>query len=428
MSDQRVSGGNLNVEAFKEVRRGILTTLRQSMSRAGRPLALAGATPTIGTATENSAIATGTTWKVSDASGPIHAAKYTFVGANWKNPSAVFPNTEFYKGECARAGNGSNPEANPIYSGRVRFTCAAPSFEIYVQTAPAGAGDGFRLKVNGEYAKAGVLGVDGNGLFRYIPVTWGDGSAAHRKERFYELEFGGSGGFIGIRTTNLYKPAPWPQPDGLRVIIHGDSQLMTLVDSGNKDAALTPRLGLGLADYLGQADTWASGVGGSGWLAPTAKDRSWFNDRVSIDVAANSPDVVIELGGGNDAALITNDAYYQGLVEEWLRRVLYSRPEAIIFMFGPIITSNAGATHFRVQAAKRAAAAMFPQNVAFIDTLTDPLVSGTGKQDSTDGSGNRDWVCGSDGAHPTIEGHAYLASRLFNGIAGGIDALLEANT
>lgn len=42
------------------------------------------------------------------------------------------------------------------------------------------------------------------------------------------------------------------------------------------------------------------------------------------------------------------------------------------------------------------------------------------------GNGNRDWATGSDGAHPTMLGHHYFASRAARGIAGAIRALIAA--
>jgi lysophospholipase L1-like esterase len=129
---------------------------------------------------------------------------------------------------------------------------------------------------------------------------------------------------------------------------------------------------------------------------------------------------------GNDAALSPSQATIQPLIETWLGTVLSAKPETVIFMTGPIIASNAGAAHTTVQAAKQAAAAKFPRNVAFIDTLTDPWVSGTGRDGATTGDGNRDWVCGTDSAHPTAEGHRMLAGRVARGVAKAIPALIAA--
>ncbi len=422
-----IARGLTAAEVARQRRLRVLNTLRASIAKADfTPPGLASPLPAIGAPAAASAIATGTTWQVATGGNPLHAGKFTFVGGNWQCPSATFPDTEFYKSVTSRVGNGSNPLLNPQQGvgSRVRFTCAAPSFELHVQMSAAGVGGGFRLKVDGKLAFTGVIGNGGNGLLRYIPVTWGSGAAADRKDRNYELEFAGVGAFVGIRTTNLYKPMPWPQADGLRVMLHGDSMLGTVVDAVNIDTALYGAQGALLGDLLGQADTWSSGVGGSGWMAPAAHNTSWFNDRVDIDVIANAPDVIIETGGGNDASVNPSQAAIQPLIETWLGKVLSAKPETMVFMTGTLIGSSAGAAHVTISAAKAAAAAKFPRNVAFIDTLTDPWVSGSGRDGAPIGDGNRDWVTGADGAHPTNEGHRHLAGRVARSVARAIPALI----
>ncbi|MFM5924096.1 MAG: SGNH/GDSL hydrolase family protein [Novosphingobium sp.] len=424
-----IARGLAAAEVARQKRLRVLNTLRASIAKTDlTPPALATTLPTIGAPLASSAIATGTTWQVATGGTPLHAAKFAFLGGAWQCPNATFPNTEFYKAVTSRVGNGTDPLQNPQQGpgSRVRFVCAAPSFELYVQMSGAGVGGGFRLKVDGKLAYSGVLGNGGNGLLRYIPVTWGSGAAADRKDRHYELEFASTGAFVGIRTTNLYKPHAWLQADALRVLLHGDSMLATVVDATNIDSYPYGAQGALIGDLLGQADTWSSGVGGSGWMAPTLHDRSWFNERVDIDVIAPAPDVIVEMGGGNDAALNPTQAAHQALVETWLGKVLAAKPDTVIFMTGPVIGSNSSAAHGAVNAAKQAAAAKFPRNVAFIDTLTDPWVSGTGRDGAAVGDGNRDWVTGTDSAHPTAEGHRHLAGRVARGVARAIPGLIAA--
>jgi lysophospholipase L1-like esterase len=424
-----IARGLTAAEVARQKRLRVLNTLRASIAKADfTPPALATTVPTIGAPTASSAIATGTSWQAVTGGNPLHAAKYTFVGGDWKCPNATFPNTEFYKSVTSRVGNGIDPTQNPQQGpgSRVRFVCAAPSFELWVQMSGAGVGGGFRLKVDGKPAATGVLGASGNGQLVYIPVTWGSGAASERKDRHYELEFASVGAFVGIRTSNLYKPSPWVQGDALRVLLHGDSMLATVVDAVAIDSYPWGAQGALIGDLLGQADCWSSGVGGSGWMAPAVHDRSWFNERVDIDVVARAPDVIVEMGGGNDAVLNPSQAAIQPLIETWLSKVLAAKPETIVFMTGPLIVSNASAAHLTIQAAKQAAAAKFPRSVGFIDTLTDPWVSGTGRVGATTGDGNRDWVTGTDGAHPTAEGHRFLAGRVARGVAAAIPGLITA--
>lgn len=409
----------------QEARLRTLQTLQESLARQGYiPPAVGSSLPTIAAATSSSAVS-GTSYDFTVGSSRDNL--FTFVGGDWGPIGASYPNSVTWRGTCAHQGNGTDPSANPIPGGKVRFSLEADVFEIWCQTTAAGSGNGIRVKFieNGRLVLAnasGVIANDGNGLYRYIKFTF-----ASVTPRYFELDFGATGAFVGIKCATIYKPSPWPQADGLRVLQHGDSLVGTVVDSGNKDTALTGYMGQVLGDLIGQADYWRSGEGGAGWLAPAVKDRSYFNDRVAIDVVDVAPDVIIEHGGGNDVALSPTQDQMTALVTTWLSTVITAKPETIIFMTGPLVGVAASASHLTIAAAKRAAAALFPQNVAYIDNFTDPWVYGSGKQTATTGDGNRDWVTGSDGAHPTIAGAAYFASRIARAVAASIPALIAAN-
>jgi lysophospholipase L1-like esterase len=382
--------------------------------------------PTIGSNSATSTIATGTLWQVADGGVPLHAGKYTFVGADWRVAGTTWPLSTMYRPITTRAGDGTNPLANEFGRGRVRFALDAPSLELYVRCDPLTTNGGFRLKVDGKYVRLGALGIDATvGSLRYIPITWGDGSDLHRKPRHYELEFIQNAYFGGVRVANAYRPSPWPQPDGLRVLVHGDSMVMTVVDTGSRESTPTSGCGFVLADILGQSDTWVSDSGGTGWFAPNPKTRNWFNDRVGIDVVPAAADVIVEMGGLNDSSIAGLDqATVQSAVETWLDAVISAKPETVIFMTGPIAPTIPTAGDLKIAAAKAAAAAKYPRNVAYVDNLTDPWFFGTGRQGTVVGDGNRDWAIGSDTTHPTIEGHRYLAHRLAKGIAAAIPGLI----
>ena len=401
-----------------------LSRLQSSMARTGGKFASVMAVPpTIGAGTAATGIVTGTTWQIySDAGVPQHTDKFTMLGGVWGGVGPTNPNNYTLRARHSYQGNGTDPLTNPNYGGIIRFSIEAPEVELWVQTSTAASGDGIRVKVNGEYIKTGVIANEGNGLYRYIKLTW-----PGRAVRNYEMEFGSTSSIVGIRAPIEYKPSPWPQADGVRALIHGDSLIWTIVDSIDRDTGRSGALGVSLRNLIGQADTIASGTGGAGWMAPVPKTISYFNDRVATDVVARAPDVIIETGGGNDASVTPTQSAHQTLVEAWLSAVITANPNVIIFMTGPVIASAAGASHLTIQASKQAAAALYPRNVRFIDTLTDPLVFGTGRQGATTGNGNRDWVTGSDGAHPTMDGHSYLAARIYAGVAAAIPGLIAAN-
>lgn len=421
--------GSLSTTTTKRL--AVLNKLAASAARAGLiPFALAATLPTIGAHSATTAIATGTDW-YPDA----YPGRYSWMGGAWANAGLNFHpwNKTWSPTEC-HFGDGSNPANVPaqVGGGRVRFTCAAPKLEIYARFS--NAPNGFRLKVDGEYAYTGTLGGDDahNGNPRYIPVQWGDGTATYRKVRHYELEFRAAGGFCGIRTANLYEPQAWEPADKLRLLVHADSMTSTITDSGLQGSALTAVAGGLLGDMLGQPDCWHSSVGGTGFYNDSNGTRSTFLERVAIDIIAPAPDVIIECGGKNDQMYIPgtiSQAQFQAMVESWLSQVIAAKPETIVFMAGPIasgITELSWPGIIAVEAAKRAAAAKFPKNVAYIDNFTNPWVTGTGRQNAPNGTGNSDWITGSDTTHSTIEGQAWLASCLARAVVAAIPALIAA--
>lgn len=418
------AGGSASAERVRN-----LLTLAASAARAGlRPFSLAASLPAVGAHSATTAIATGTDWYPDTYPG-----RYSWMGGAWANAGQNFHpwNKTWSPTEC-HFGDGSNPANVPaqVGGGRVRFTCAAPKLEIYARFS--NAPNGFRLKVDGEYVYTGTLGGDDahNGNPRYIPVQWGDGTATYRKVRHYELEFRAAGGFCGIRTANLYEPQAWEPADKLRLLVHADSMTSTITDSGLQGSALTTVAGGLLGDMLGQPDCWHSSVGGTGFYNDSNGTRSTFLERVAIDIIAPAPDVIIECGGKNDQMYIPGtitQAQFQAMVESWLSQVITAKPETVIFMTSQLCSSGAEsstAAALAVKAAKQAAAAKYPKNVAFIDTLANPWVTGTGNIFATVGNGNADWVQGD--SHHSIEGQTWLASCLARAVAAAIPALIAA--
>lgn len=418
------SGDLTSDDLVRLTRLQTLQKLADSIARTGGQLpAVMGTPPTIGAASASTGIATGTSWQLYTAGGvPQYDHMVTLLGGVWGGIAGTAPGNYTLAARNGYTGNGTDPLTNPTYGGVMRFACEAPELELWVRCVAAGSGDGIRVKVNGEYIKTGCIANDGFGLYRYIKLTFGS-----RAMRYFELDCGGSAYLVGIRTANEYKPMPWPQPDGLRGLIHGDSFVWTVSDSGDDDTGLSGPLGITLRNLLGQSDTIACGIGGAGWMAPVVKDRSWFNDAVAANVVARAPDFIIDHGGGNDSSMSFTQAEYQALVETWLSAVLTAKPETIIFMAGPVIISEPGAQHLVIAAAKQAAAALYPKNVAYLDNFTDKWVFGTGRQGATVGNGNRDWVCGTDNGHPTMEGHVALAGRITRAVSEGVATLTAAN-
>lgn len=422
----------LAIDAVKDKRLRTLATLRSSAARTALRAPVLDTTDIVVSAqTASSSFGAGTFTDFLVTNGS--AGKFTFLGAAWA-PGAAFPANQVYVPITRHAGNGTDPSVSPAQmpGNRVRFFTEAPKFELYVQVGNNQGG--FRLLIDGKYAKAGLIGNSEDGNLRYVLVTIGDGTATYRKARMIELEFGSDGGFGGVRCEKIYAPRPAPQPDGLRLMVHGDSRVSTVVDTGTTETQLWGVMGQHLANLLGQGDVWLSLVGGTGWIAPQSpKNFSWFNDRLAIDVVAVAPDVIIETGGSNDQSRITayGEAAYQALVATWIGTVVAAKPETVILMTGPMAAKgaeNTDANWLKVRNAKQAAAALYPKNVVFIDNLAEAWASGSGKQTATANDGQADWTVGSDGAHNTIAGNWWYADRIARAVAGAIPALIAANS
>jgi lysophospholipase L1-like esterase len=216
--------------------------------------------------------------------------------------------------------------------------------------------------------------------------------------------------------------APWPQPYPLKCALHGDSMVTTLSDSGDGSASLRPRMPQIVQKLTGIADIWANNIGGTGFIADNSGARSDFIEQAGVDFTGAGFDVVWELGGRNDWPFYGSAAAYQAVVESWIDILLADNPDTIILLTGPLTVQNseayqASAAYAAIQNAKKAAAANYPQNCAFIETAgnavtNNPWIFGTGKQGATTGNGTADLVRGPDGVHLTIYGHEYIATRL----------------
>jgi lysophospholipase L1-like esterase len=101
-------------------------------------------------------------------------------------------------------------------------------------------------------------------------------------------------------------------------------------------------------------------------------------------------------------------------------------PDAVIFMFAPLVSRGGYNTHASftaVRDAKQAAAARYPRNVVFIDNMAEEWVSGSGRVGATAGDGNADWVRGTDGTHPALAGAEFFAHRIVRAIAAALPQL-----
>lgn len=307
---------------------------------------------------------------------------------------------------------------------QIEFDFDGDAFDVYLK---AFASSGYRIWVDGVPATAGFQATGGSaGSLYHLLVDFG--SAEFRRIR---LDVSATFYFGGVYAHPNYSVIPPSTPKGPRMVFLGDSYTEPTINSAtvgtNSDGYATQA-----GRLLGYNDVWASGAGGTGYLNPGGSGRVKFRDRLSTDVLAYSPDVVVVAGGRNDTAL-NNATVYPGGAGTALTAfateaaALFSAirtglPSAKVFAIGPWASSTAnntatadGGNFVGIGAAIETAVEAI--NGVYIDNLGGAWLTGSGRVGATAGDGNADIYVGTDGAHPVQAGHDYLARRVAAAIA-----------
>lgn len=363
-------------------------------------------------------ITTGTTYGFSSGT-PANDFRHHFsmYGGAWENND--FGGVTRMRAVTAYSGVSGNPSANPLYRpGPIRFATWADKFEVYALNEDTG----FRVRVNGKYTKDGVYGnsslnSDTSGALRYFLFDFTGTEFAGTGLKQVEIVGEGQFRFAGVRVPISYTVEPWPQPFALKAALHGDSIPLTIADSADFRTARLPRMVDVLRPLTGISDIWTNGIGGRGFIVNGGAIN--FVEQASVAFTGAGFDLVWNMGTRNDGAVYGSKAAYQAIVESWINIVLADNPDTIIILTGPINATSAeaaSAAYQDMQDAKRAAAANYPRNCAFINTCgrvtADPWIFGSGRVGATTGNGNADLVVGTDSVHPSIFGQHYLAHRL----------------
>ncbi len=287
--------------------------------------------------------------------------------------------------------NTTNP-SHPI-----RFITDATDFEV--ELISAGTGGNARVSVDGQFTAEQMLTLPAGQ--RWVKVTGLDGTL---REITVE-QFGAA--FAGVRAlghTALSKPAL----EGPTAVVFGDS-----FTQGAQQTLMGYARHLGR--HLGIENLIESGVGGTGYINPGSGGNVKFADRLTHDVINLSPDLVIVAGGRNDGSSSTGDI--QTASAAFWSALRAGLPNAVLICVGPFVEQSTSLTTWRaVQDAIFAGAAGYAD--ALVDTLSDPIFTGSGNTSSPTGNGNADtYINGADLPHPTLAGQNYLADWLTSRIA-----------
>jgi lysophospholipase L1-like esterase len=273
----------------------------------------------------------------------------------------------------------------------------------------------FYLRGSGSYAGIEVDGAD-DGSRIYTPP---DGSYhfytvnfVSRARRQIALKLGGNYQFGGVYISPTSGMWPGVLPKQHRMIVVGDSF--------SEDSASTGWTS-GLMSLFQNLDVWASAVGSTGYVNPGTDGRTNFQARIFPDVITNSPEFVLFAGGLNDNQGTTNAATSNTLYSVCLnlyQTVQSSLPNCKIVVLGPFWprTPPGQSTDkiFTVNAAISNACVAAGIGANYIDTLSDPWVTGVWNQP---GSGNAVIYTSGDGTHPTQAGHWNIAYHVASELA-----------
>ena len=309
------------------------------------------------------------------------------------------------------AANGGNLGANNGAQGTCwRAECIVDAAMVAFRVGPTAVP--YRFLVDDQYVDTiGTQTLSARGVtWEYILLDFT--SVGGKKRRRITVEGALTCAFDGAVVAEGDAVTAPATDNAILMIIIGDSLVYGAGAAHRADSwAVT------MGDYLGVRNTWASGSGGTGWIAGPPRAYS-FRERMA-DWVSYSPDVVVFAGGFNDRGRAA--ASVAAEVTTCLRETRKTLPTAPIFVFG----TPAGATgpsHEILEverAVQTGTAALRDPLTRFIAISTDrdgPWIGGHGKIGLPSGDGNSDTLTSPDGVHPSDEGHAFLGRRAADAI------------
>jgi lysophospholipase L1-like esterase len=288
----------------------------------------------------------------------------------------------------------------------VEFVTDASVFELrfkYISSASV-----YKMSIDGKPVTATPVSVGGTttGSGHMLKVDFG--SSAVRRVRFdlYTVPFGGI--YIGP-SASLWRP------------VTARGRLMVLGDSITDGSTQNAGGGTGTwlykaARMMGITDVWDQARGGTGYITPGS--YAIFGDRLTADVVAYSPDVLIIKGGYNDNT--GSQTAIQAAAASLFSAAKVALPSTQIIVSGPIAPTATPATSLtNTDNTLRTEAAT--AGLPYISLVTGETRNGAGTVISTQNpfitAANASTMIGVDGIHPTDAGHAELGRWMVRALA-----------
>lgn len=209
-----------------------------------------------------------------------------------------------------------------------------------------------------------------------------------------------------------WKPAPMQKP---RLFVIGASYTAALVFNGTTGSSTLIQYGMWqqIEDYIDVEDVWIDGVSGTGFIKTAGgfgSPNNNYNDRAP-GIISSAPDILVvsnafandSYNGSSVSAITTAANNFCTTIRNALPNCKIVLMEGIRAPLYGDFTANYAAITSNLQSLRN--------DLYFINTGTWIDMAGYTPGHTT-GTGNSDVYIGNDGVHPTIEGHAYLRSRI----------------
>ena len=211
-------------------------------------------------------------------------------------------------------GNNVTFSTTPTYNGNARgfaFIHEGTAIELNF----SGTTTSYLVKVDDQYVTMTPQSTGSGAFF----AKYAFGSVKRRRIEIigYNIAFNG----IGMGANDSVEPAPIRGP---RCIVVGDS---FTAGSGASGVAANNFVAV-LSDLLGWDDVWASGVGGTGYVADNSGTSINFVARLAHDVISYNPEVVWFVGSVNDDGV--SSALVGAAASNAYRQIAAALPNALI--------------------------------------------------------------------------------------------------